>query len=108
MESIFPSLNNIRYFWFLLRIGRDSAFPLDTVLHTRFIKGKTESKWYKTRSQASDIDFSNHAMDTEYMTTDTYKRTGMLRNFLFKSTDEEIRQAIERKANNKITVQFRS
>lgn len=108
MESIFPSLNNIRYFWFLLRIGRDSAFPLDTVLHTRFIKGKTESKWYRTRSQASDIDFSNNAMDTEYMTTDTYKRTGMLRNFLFKSTDEEIRQAIERKANNKITVQFRS
>jgi len=108
MESIFPNLSNVRYFWYLLRIGTDNPLPLNTRLHTKFIKGKEEPQWYKYHGQSSDIDFTVDQWDIAEQQKTYYKYTGLHKYSLFRKTDEEIRKCINTRANNKFYVSFSS
>lgn len=106
MDAIFPDLNNVPYFWYLLRLGSDKALPLTTQLHSKYLKAKRDCKWYLWHAQSSDIDFSLDTWNPEEQQKEYYKLTGLHKYSLFRKTDEEIRLNVQEKTNYIIKITF--
>jgi hypothetical protein len=97
METILPTLRNVRYYWYLFRIGRENPIPLRTSLYAKLLTKSEEYEWTRTHTQDKGLDLETEKYEQLWWQTDIFKTTGLLRYVLFGKTDEEIRDCIEKK-----------
>lgn len=102
LSSILPSLSNIRYYWASFRIGRQNELPLDVKLEHRLLRCTNEVHWQKLHNslynmEALDFYQLSYDLQREYMQTEIYQKTGLLKINILTSTDDTIVDAIKQK-----------